>query len=55
MVSYHSRYCDIPNNEIACGIAILPLKTQFLGPAPKMDINSEEEDIVDEAISQFRA
>ena len=50
-MSYHSKYCEDSKVETACGIAVLPLKTQFIGPAPKMDANSEEEDIVDEAIS----
>jgi hypothetical protein len=37
-----------------CGIGLCPLKTDFPGPAPKMT-NAEEEDIIDETISYFRA
>ena len=36
-----------------CGIAFLPLKTKAAGPASKADFDGD--DIIDEAIMQFRA
>ena len=54
LVSYHSKFCDDKSFEMACGIPILPLKTEFQGPATKI-ANAEEEDIVDEALTFFRA
>ncbi|CDW77726.1 actin-related protein 2 3 complex subunit 3-like [Stylonychia lemnae] len=52
VVSYHSAFNDESQFQSACGFALAPLRTKTSGPAPKMD---EGEDIVDEAISQFRA
>ena len=54
LVTYHSRFCnDGQAYEKACGLDLLPLKSQIAGPAPKM--TTDEEDIVDEAIKFFRA
>ena len=51
LVTYHSSFCQT-QAEIACGIPMLPLRGNSSGPAPKSD---EEKDIVDEAITLFRA
>lgn len=39
--------------QIACGIAIAPIKTAVQGPAPRVDDPSKD-DIIDEAIKFFR-
>ncbi len=53
VVTYHSNFNDESKYPTACGLAILPIKTKVQGPAPKADF--EGEDIIDEAITQFRA
>ena len=53
VVTYHSTFNDESKYPTACGLAILPLKTKVAGPAPKADTDAD--DIIDEAISQFRA
>eukprot|EP00347_Sterkiella_histriomuscorum_P019025 403343255 len=53
VVQYHSSFNDESQVQTACGIAIAPLKTKTQGPAPKADFDGD--DIVDEAIQQFRA
>ena len=53
VVTYHSSFNDESKYPVACGLAILPLKTKVQGPAPKADFDGD--DIIDEAISQFRA
>ena len=53
VVTYHSSFNDESKYPTACGLAILPLKTKVAGPAPKADFDGD--DIIDEAISQFRA
>lgn len=53
VVTYHSSYNEEGKYPTACGLAILPIKTQVQGPAPKADFDGD--DIIDEAISQFRA
>ena len=53
-MTYHSKYCGQPDVQTACGLGITPLKTDFAGPADKME-NKEDEDIIDEALSFFRA
>uniref|UniRef100_A0AC35TSB8 Actin-related protein 2/3 complex subunit 3 n=1 Tax=Rhabditophanes sp. KR3021 TaxID=114890 RepID=A0AC35TSB8_9BILA len=52
MPVYHSRFnaCQ----EMIGNIALLPIKTNFKGPALKMDTNSDEVDIIDEAILYFK-
>mmetsp|Transcript_2930 Transcript_2930/g.5185 ORF Transcript_2930/g.5185 Transcript_2930/m.5185 type:complete len:175 (+) Transcript_2930:80-604(+) len=49
---YHSALNDFPA-RIACGCAILPLKTNVRGPAGPAD--AHQDDIIDEAIRLFRA
>ncbi len=53
VVTYHSSFNEESKYPTACGIAILPIKTKTSGPAPKQD--GEGDDIIDEAITQFRA
>ncbi|KAL2929785.1 Actin-related protein 2/3 complex subunit 3 [Bienertia sinuspersici] len=50
---YHSSFVDEEGITKACGCPLLPLKTHIKGPAPVSD--QESNDIVDEAISFFRA
>jgi actin related protein 2/3 complex subunit 3 len=52
MPAYHSSFNDESNKTIA-GMAILPLRTQFKGPAPRAV--SDGPDIIDEAIQYFKA
>ena len=54
LVSYHSQFCSDISVETACGIAILPIKSEFPGPAPKPP-SPDMEDIIDEALTFFRA
>ena len=49
-MTYHSSFCKT-ECELACGFPLLPLRSGN-GPAPK---SSEEMDVIDEAIAQFRA
>jgi len=51
MPAYHSRFtkCD---TKLA-NMAVLPLRTQFRGPAPRDESN--EGDVIDEAMSYFKA
>ena len=53
VVTYHSTFNDESKYPTACGLAILPLKTKVAGPAPKAETDAD--DVIDEAISQFRA
>lgn len=48
--AYHSQFLEI--NQSVGNTAILPIKTQFRGPAPPCASNF---DIIDEAIYFFRA
>ncbi|KAK1616338.1 hypothetical protein QYE76_021855 [Lolium multiflorum] len=50
---YHSSFVDDDETTKACGCPLLPLKTHIRGPAPAAD--SDKADIVDEAITFFRA
>ncbi|KAF4347869.1 hypothetical protein G4B88_009950 [Cannabis sativa] len=50
---YHSSFVDDERVTKACGCPILPLKTHIKGPAP--DLNQDQTDIIDEAITFFRA
>ncbi|KAF7098638.1 hypothetical protein CFC21_100363 [Triticum aestivum] len=50
---YHSSFIDDDGITKACGCPLLPLKTHIKGPAPAAD--SDKADIVDEAITFFRA
>uniref|UniRef100_A0A3B3T5N9 Actin-related protein 2/3 complex subunit 3 n=1 Tax=Paramormyrops kingsleyae TaxID=1676925 RepID=A0A3B3T5N9_9TELE len=51
MPAYHSSLME-PDTKLVGNMALLPLKTQFKGPAPK---ETRETDIVDEAIYHFKA
>ncbi|VDM98217.1 unnamed protein product [Thelazia callipaeda] len=49
MPAYHSKFTDV---EIVVGnMAILPLRTNFKGPAPRTD---NGDDIIDEALAYFK-
>jgi len=48
--AYHSQIKDF--NSSVANMALLPLRTQFRGPAPQSNI---EQDIIDEAIYYFKA
>nr|SVE75415.1 EOG090X0EJM [Daphnia dolichocephala] len=50
MPAYHSQFLNPP--QTVGNMAILPLKTQFRGPAPK---ETGESDILDEALYYFKA
>jgi actin related protein 2/3 complex subunit 3 len=54
MPAYHSKKND-ESNEIACGCAICPLRTELKGPAPKLEASPAGEDIIDEVLLYFRA
>ncbi|ESO10731.1 hypothetical protein HELRODRAFT_72082, partial [Helobdella robusta] len=47
---YHSQFVNAP--QVVGNMALLPLKTQFKGPAPK---ESGDLDIIEEALSFFKA
>ena len=49
---YHCSIAVDGTTKVACGTAILPLKTQTAGPAPHV---FEGQDVVDEAIYLFRS
>ncbi|XP_026395525.1 actin-related protein 2/3 complex subunit 3 [Papaver somniferum] len=49
---YHSSFVDDEGITKACGCPLLPLKSHIKGPAP---VSDQETDIVDEAITFFRA
>ncbi|MCL7042613.1 hypothetical protein MKW94_004261 [Papaver nudicaule] len=49
---YHSSFVDDEGITKACGCPLLPLKSHIKGPAP---VSDKETDIVDEAITFFRA
>ena len=48
--AYHSQYLNPP--QIIGNMAILPLKTQFRGPAPR---ETGDGDVIDEALYYFKA
>ncbi|MCI4386961.1 hypothetical protein PGIGA_G00068660, partial [Pangasianodon gigas] len=51
MPAYHSSLMD-SDTKLVGNMALLPLKTQFKGPAPK---ETKDTDIIDEAIYYFKA
>ncbi|KAG5888307.1 hypothetical protein JTB14_022195 [Gonioctena quinquepunctata] len=51
MPAYHSSFLESP--QVVGNTAILPIRTQFRGPAPQQQGN--EQDIVDEALYYFKA
>ncbi|CAH1392430.1 unnamed protein product [Nezara viridula] len=50
MPAYHSSFLEY--GQLVGNMAVLPLRTQFRGPAPSSDL---EQDIIDEAIYYFKA
>lgn len=50
MPAYHSQ---LKSNHLIGNTALLPVKTQYRGPAPKTDY--DQDDIIDEAIYFFKA
>ncbi|GFY51151.1 hypothetical protein TNIN_290991 [Trichonephila inaurata madagascariensis] len=50
MPAYHSQ---LKSSQLIGNLALLPIKTQFRGPAPRAD--SDQDDIIDEAIYFFKA
>ena len=50
MTSYHSQF-NSESNKLIGNLALLPLRTQYKGPAPKTD----DQDIIDEALCYFKA
>jgi len=52
MPAYHSSM-NGGEHEVACGCAVLPLKTTTRGPAPLLA--DSEDDIVDEVLGYFKA
>ena len=52
MPAYHSTFNDEKNRTVA-GMAILPLKTSFKGPAPRAV--DDGPDIIDESLQYFKA
>ena len=50
MPAYHSQFLNPP--QVVGNMALLPLRTQFKGPAPK---DSADFDIIDEALHFFKA
>ena len=51
MPAYHSSLMD-PDTKLIGNMALLPIRSQFKGPAPR---ETKETDIVDEAIYYFKA
>merc|ERR1712232_68772 len=54
MPAYHSGWNQAQGLRIACGMSILPIRTNYKGPAPKHNDNSKP-DIIDEALDFFKA
>lgn len=55
MPAYHSSFLETPNRYGVIGnIALLPIKTKVRGPAPVAS-EHDGDDIIDEAITLFRA
>ncbi|GAV03431.1 hypothetical protein RvY_13854 [Ramazzottius varieornatus] len=52
MPAYHSQ---LTSDKRIGNMALLPLKTNFKGPAPKMATEGDAQDIIDEAIYFFKA
>ncbi|XP_050522867.1 actin-related protein 2/3 complex subunit 3 [Daktulosphaira vitifoliae] len=53
MPAYHSSVKDY--QHLTGNMAIVPIKSQYKGPAPLLSINSQDIDIIDEALSYFKA
>ena len=49
--AYHSSFID-PDTKLIGNMALLPIRSQFKGPAPR---ETKDTDIVDEAIYYFKA
>jgi len=54
MPAYHSSYNKDTGFRVLCNMAILPVATQYKGPAPK-PTDTTKPDIVDEALTFFKA
>jgi len=54
MPVYHSTFV-VWDGPVSCGSALLPLKTKVKGPAAPIPLSSDQQDIIDEAITFFRA
>jgi actin related protein 2/3 complex subunit 3 len=54
MPAYHSAFNGGAQQEV-CAMALLPLKSRARGPALAVDPAGQEPDIVDEALTLFRA
>lgn len=50
MPAYHSQFTSPP--QVIGNMALLPIRTQFKGPAPR---DSSDQDIIDEALLYFKA
>ena len=55
MPAYHSQFIKENEGRELCGFAVLPLKTEYKGPAPQSRDGADKEDIIDEAINCFKA
>jgi actin related protein 2/3 complex subunit 3 len=55
MPAYHSQYNKDQSLRVICGMGLMPLKTKYKGPAPRFTGEADQPDIVDEAISFFKA
>jgi len=53
MPAYHSKFND-EVKTIVGNMAVLPIRSNFKGPAPRSDGNSEDVDIIDEALMYFK-
>jgi actin related protein 2/3 complex subunit 3 len=51
MTSYHSSF-NSDSNRLLGNLALLPLRTQYKGPAPK---SNDDNDIIDEALYYFKS
>lgn len=51
--AYHSNIKDY--GQLAGNMAIVPIKSQYKGPAPLLNPTNGDMDIIDEALSYFKA
>lgn len=51
--AYHSNIKDY--QQLTGNMAIVPLKSQYKGPAPLLGSTNTDIDIIDEALSYFKA
>eukprot|EP01137_Pigoraptor_chileana_P028902 Opistho-2@1102 len=55
MPAYHSNYNELTDVRLLGNMSLLPIKSQFKGPAPSAPRDSKDPDIVDEALLYFKA